>query len=271
MAELRDWSIAAVLNNEVAPDGFPEGMDFRDVNDAAREVMAVLARRSADTSGVLVTAGTAADLTLVVNGTYSTFSDGDRFSFTLHVAIEAAANLRVGPAVNSSYPLISGGAPLGAILDVVFLDSEWMVVQRPINVANGVAGLDSDGRLTATQLPSAVSGTFAVGTIAENGPSLVNGTVTVAHGLGAAPSFVTCHVVCVLDQHGYATGDLAFPVDSRGSGISGLETGLSASADATNVSVTVKNNIRIPRQSNGQSSTLSTANWKAVATPYLLR
>ena len=264
MAELRDWSIAAASNNEVAPDGFPEGMDFRDVNDAAREVMAVLARRSADTSGALVTAGTAADLTLAANGTYSTFSDGDRFSFTLHVAIEAAANLRVGPAVNPSYPLISGGAPLGAILDVVFLDSEWMVVQRPLNIANGVAGLDSDGRLTNAQLPSAGAGSFAVGTIAENGPPMVSGTVTVAHGLGALPSFVTAHLVCTTADRGYTVGDVVFPT------LGGVQI-LAGRADATNVSVIMHTNLNIGEFGSGDLLGATAASWKAVATPYLLR
>jgi len=42
MSEIKDWSTTASLNNDVAPDGFPEGMAPSDVNNAARELMAAV-------------------------------------------------------------------------------------------------------------------------------------------------------------------------------------------------------------------------------------
>lgn len=44
MAELFDWSPVADNNNDAPPNGFPEGMAPSAVNNAAREVMAVMAR-----------------------------------------------------------------------------------------------------------------------------------------------------------------------------------------------------------------------------------
>lgn len=44
MSEVSTWSTLAASNNSPAPDGFPEGMNPSDVNDACREVMASIAR-----------------------------------------------------------------------------------------------------------------------------------------------------------------------------------------------------------------------------------
>lgn len=44
MSDLRNWASTANLNNETAPNGWPEGMPPSDVNNAAREMMAALRR-----------------------------------------------------------------------------------------------------------------------------------------------------------------------------------------------------------------------------------
>ena len=43
-AEVKDFALTAAGNNDTPPDGFPEGMQRKDFNDAAREVMAALRR-----------------------------------------------------------------------------------------------------------------------------------------------------------------------------------------------------------------------------------
>lgn len=42
MSDIQNWSTTAAANNDAPPDGFPEGMEKSDVNDAAREVMAAV-------------------------------------------------------------------------------------------------------------------------------------------------------------------------------------------------------------------------------------
>ena len=37
--EIYDWSTTAANNNSAPPDGFPENMNYSEVNDAARELM----------------------------------------------------------------------------------------------------------------------------------------------------------------------------------------------------------------------------------------
>ena len=44
MAEIEDWSQVAASNNDVSPDGWPEGMTRSGVNNSAREGMAVVRR-----------------------------------------------------------------------------------------------------------------------------------------------------------------------------------------------------------------------------------
>ena len=144
MAELRDWSAAADMNVQAPPDGWPEGMAYQAVNNTAREVMAVLARWQKDTSGELLTTGTSDALIVTPNGTYTSFSDGDRFSFTLHVDVNAGATLRVGPATNSAILLRDRHGELihsdvlsqGDIADVVFRTNTW----RLVSIANEVEG-----------------------------------------------------------------------------------------------------------------------------------
>ena len=54
MGEIRDFSVTATSNGfSSAEGGMPEGMDFRDVNDSARERMAALRRWIEDNNGVL--------------------------------------------------------------------------------------------------------------------------------------------------------------------------------------------------------------------------
>lgn len=58
MSEINNWSVAAGNNNAAPPDGWPENtMTFGQINNTARETMAVLARWFIDTSGILLATG----------------------------------------------------------------------------------------------------------------------------------------------------------------------------------------------------------------------
>jgi len=62
--EIYDWSNSAANNNSAPPDGFPENMNYSDVNDAARELMAVVARFRDAIDGTNQTSGTQPAYTL---------------------------------------------------------------------------------------------------------------------------------------------------------------------------------------------------------------
>ncbi len=109
MAEIYDYDTSAANNNSPPPDGFPEGMNYSQVNDAAREVMAVLARYVETLGGV---ATTGADNAYAVSLTLTGAQASGR-----HYILQAN-HTNTGPAtlsVNSQAP-ISLRNPLGAEL-----------------------------------------------------------------------------------------------------------------------------------------------------------
>lgn len=134
-AELSDWSGTAASNNSAPPNGWPEGMNYSEVNDAARETMAVLARWHQDTNGSLVSAGTNAAYTLTPNRTISAYAQGLRFAFEVHATCAASATLNVSsvgalPLVRpDGTAVIAGDLPIGTIADVVHDGAgRWRVV-----------------------------------------------------------------------------------------------------------------------------------------------
>lgn len=74
-SNVSEWSTSAGSNNAAAPNGWPEGMAPSAVNDAARENMAAIARWYKDTSGSLVTAGSATAYTLTTNSAHAALND----------------------------------------------------------------------------------------------------------------------------------------------------------------------------------------------------
>lgn len=95
MAELKDWSGTAASNNSSPPDGFPESMNYSEVNDAARETMAVIARHFADQNGSLASAGSSNAYTLTPSATLSAYAAGDTFAFKANHTNTGAATLNV--------------------------------------------------------------------------------------------------------------------------------------------------------------------------------
>jgi len=92
MSEVFDFSTAAAGNNSAAPDGFPENMAYSDVNDAARELMAAVARDVEDGRGALVTTGTAPDYVLNASRDLSSgYTNGQVFGFRCHDGNGSAA------------------------------------------------------------------------------------------------------------------------------------------------------------------------------------
>lgn len=113
--ELQDWSRTAASNSATPPSGFPEGMNYSQVNDSARELMAVLARWNADNNGSLASTGGANTYSLTPNGTYTAYADGMTFKFVAHQANTGAATLNVGGLGAKALTIDGQALPAGAI------------------------------------------------------------------------------------------------------------------------------------------------------------
>lgn len=126
MAELGSWDTSAGGNGFAVPDGFPEGMNYSDVNDAAREIMAVLAREFKDRSGALVSTGSSNTYSITSNRTLGSYAAGQRFTFRANFSNTGASTLNVSSLGTKAIcradgsAIISGAIQSGAVYDVVY-------------------------------------------------------------------------------------------------------------------------------------------------------
>ncbi len=170
MAELREWDTAAANNNNAPPNGFPENMNYSEVNNAAREVMAVLARYERDTRGTLATGGTADAITLTPVGTYAAYFAGMQLGFTAGLTNTGAVTVNV--------------SALGAI---AIVDQDGSALAGGEIVAGGIYQIIHDGtqfRLRTTSTPQAI----AASTLSLSGAlsvDLVDSNATLVIGPGA--------------------------------------------------------------------------------------
>lgn len=123
MGELRDWSeVSGSSTNNFATSegGMPENMDYREVNDSARERMAAVKRWLLDNNGTLTAAGgpTAYTLTpnastIPVGGALPTFYDGMTYAFRADTSSTGACTLAVDG--GSPFPIYTNdGVPAEA-------------------------------------------------------------------------------------------------------------------------------------------------------------
>lgn len=94
MSDIQTWSTTAASNNATPPNGFPEGMAPSTVNDAAREVMAAVARYRSDTDGVNTSSGTNT-ITLAASRTMTAYAQGDMYTFKAGGTNTGATTLNV--------------------------------------------------------------------------------------------------------------------------------------------------------------------------------
>lgn len=91
-----------------------------------------------------------------------------------------------------------------------------------------------------------------------------NGTLLLAHGLGAVPRSVTASIVCQTAELGYSVGQEVVTSASVGNAV---DTGLQMLIDATNVGVkfgAAAGSIRILNFSTGAIASITNANWRLI-------
>lgn len=104
--EIYGFDPVAANNDDAPPNGFPENMAYGEVNDAARELMASIARwRSTAFATTLTTAGTQPAYTLTTPHAFTGFTGGEMVSLTAHATSTGAITLAVD------------GQPAGAVVD----------------------------------------------------------------------------------------------------------------------------------------------------------
>ena len=160
MSEVYDWDNTAANNNDAPPDGFPENMDYSDVNDAAREVMAAVARWEGAVGGALTTAGASTAYTLTIPQTLSAYAAGQHFAFIAHVASGAAPTLDLNGLGARALVNSSGGAlgvdnlAANSVYRAVVRASDIQVInsageQLPVQTSQAAKILTTDGSSAA--------------------------------------------------------------------------------------------------------------------------
>lgn len=113
MAEVFDWNILAASNNNPPPNGWPENMEYDEVNDTGREVMAVIARFIAGINGTKTTGGTSTAYTLTSGYTLSGYAAGQMFAFVANADSTGSVTLNVN-GLGAGNVVDSRGVQLGA-------------------------------------------------------------------------------------------------------------------------------------------------------------
>lgn len=120
------------------------------------------------------------------------------------------------------------------------------------NIANGYAGLNANAKLAIAQLPTQYTSPQQTIT--------TSGALTLAHGLGAVPSLVNYHLVCLTAEAGYAVGDV---VDSAGVYLNGAAIW----KDATNIYLRFSNGVKcyyLFNKTTGASGSVTNTYWGLV-------
>lgn len=90
-----NWSETDASNNAAVPNGFPEGMNPSDVNNAARANMGAEKRFWNRINSVKTTAGTSTVYTLTYDVAAASYYDGELFSFIVDETCGAAPTLNI--------------------------------------------------------------------------------------------------------------------------------------------------------------------------------
>ena len=95
MSDVNSWNTVDASNNATPPDGFPENMNYSQVNNSARAVMGAIKRYHDDLGGSLAAGGVANAYTVTLNQTYSAYFEGMRFACSIPADNTGAATMNV--------------------------------------------------------------------------------------------------------------------------------------------------------------------------------
>lgn len=150
MAEYRDFDPTAANNTGSSAAGwFPENMDYDEVNNAAREFQAILARYHADTDGSLDSGGSANAYTLTTSQTLASLARGDKFRFEANHTNTGAATLNVNAigAVSivrqNGSAMVGGEIQSGGVYTVIYDGTSFQILD-PSNLIQQLTPTDGN-------------------------------------------------------------------------------------------------------------------------------
>ena len=135
MAEIYDFNTTAASNNSPPPDGFPENMQYSQVNNAARELMAGIARYIQALGGV-TTAGSEGAYTLMLDQQGAP-AKGRHYIFTAHATNTGAATLSIngGEALaisrHDNAPVAAGAIVAGGTYLIIHNGTSYVLFGSP--------------------------------------------------------------------------------------------------------------------------------------------
>ena len=197
-------------------------------------------------------------------------SAGGNLSFAAIAARYLLAN-------NTGSTAIPTAVTLTALLDGVFGTTQGSVLYRGAS-AWASLGPGTSGYVLKTSgagaNPSWTSNTgITTGTLNTMNPWTVNSTSTQAHGLSRIPDLVVTYYQCLTAEYGYNVGDRIY-LSAQAYYVNGGSSafGQTTSCDASNtyISTDSLDGGFLNSRSNHTGQILTPANWKIVATPYLL-
>lgn len=175
MSDLNTWDTTAANNNSAPPNGWPEGMNYSDVNNSARENMASIARFYSDNNGSLSLGGTTAAATVTLNAGYAAYFTGLTFraiatanmaaSSTINVNAIGAANL-----VDHSGTAIGAGIIVsGRVYDFYYNGTAMVVLNTGQEIIQDIVGAmvsgNTEGGITVTYQDGDGTIDFVVGSL----------------------------------------------------------------------------------------------------------
>jgi len=185
--EIYDWSNSAANNNSAPPDGFPENMNYSDVNDAARELMAVVARQRDATDGTNQTSGTQPAYTLSSGQSLSVGAAGRMHVWTAHATSTGNVTLNVDGA-GAKNVVAASGSQLGSgaiVQNGVYMTVETASNHRIVGALSAPAVSNSASSVTDNTVArfDGTSGTLVQDTgIAVDDSDNVSGVGTLGSG-----------------------------------------------------------------------------------------
>jgi len=150
MTEFRDFDQAAANNTGASSAGFfAELMDYDEVNNAAREFQAILARWRDDNNGSIVTTGSAGAYVFSAAQTLTSLAAGDTFKFEANHSNTGAASLNVDSigAVaivrQNGSALVGGEIVSGGVYEVVH-DGTNFQLMSPSAITDNLSAADGN-------------------------------------------------------------------------------------------------------------------------------
>lgn len=239
------WSETAASNNTSAPDGFPEGMSYASVNDAAREMMSAVKREWNRSHPTLATGGTSTAITLTYTTAPTAYSDGLMFSFVVTTSCGAGPTLNVNTLGAKKIFVNSLAGPVAATTGDLIAGNAYTVAYRA-SLDSAAGGFIILGSTIAGRMSSIYMGSSQ--TIPNNSTTTLNGwSATTINTLGAwsagspsrltVPAGVTQVLITASTSWSYAgsTGQIVTWILKNGSATRGRDT--RKAADGTEATI----------------------------------